>query len=421
VALFLIETIFDTLNAKAAIYALLQLFEERGTVLPIMLSGTITDAAGRTLSGQTPAAFYYSVRHADPLSIGLNCALGADQLRPYMEELARVADTALSVHPNAGLPNALGVYDHTPDFMARTLAEFAREGLVDIVGGCCGTTPEHIHAIVEAVSPYPPRGRKEPKHITSLAGLEPLVIGEGSLFVNIGERTNVTGSARFRRLITENRYEEALEVAREQVENGAQILDVNMDEGMLDSAAAMRRFLHLLSAEPDIARVPIMIDSSRWEVIEAGLQCVQGKSVVNSISLKEGEEEFLRRARLLRRYGAAAVVMAFDESGQADTLDRKVEICTRAYRLLTEKLQFPPEDIIFDPNVFALATGMEEHRNYGVDFLEAVRYIKKNLPYVKTMGYQQPFILLSRERENSPGYAYGFSLTMPFMLALIWE
>ncbi|HOV38978.1 MAG TPA: methionine synthase [Spirochaetales bacterium] len=386
VDLFLIETIFDTLNAKAAIYALLQLFEERGTSLPIMLSGTITDAAGRTLSGQTPAAFYYSVRHADPLSIGLNCALGADQLRPYMEELARVADTALSVHPNAGLPNALGGYDHTPDFMARTLAEFAREGLVDIVGGCCGTTPEHICAIVEAVSPYPPRGRKEPKHITSLAGLEPLVIGQGSLFVNIGERTNVTGSARFRRLITENQYEEALEVAREQVEGGAQILDVNMDEGMLDSAAAMRRFLHLLSAEPDIARLPIMIDSSRWEVIEAGLQCVQGKSVVNSISLKEGEEEFLRRARLLRRYGAAAIVMAFDEAGQADTLDRKVDVCTRAYHLLTEKLQFPPEDIIFDPNVFALATGMEEHRNYGVDFLEAVRYIKKNLPYAKTSG-----------------------------------
>jgi len=386
VDLFLIETIFDTLNAKAAIYALLTLFEERGKSLPIMVSGTITDAAGRTLSGQTPKAFYYSIRHANPFSVGLNCAMGADKLRPHVVELAQVAETAVSVHPNAGLPNAFGAYDHSPKFMAATLKEFAGEGLVNIVGGCCGTTPEHIAAIVEALSGISPRKPHLPKHFTCLSGLEPLVIGPGSLFVNIGERTNVTGSARFRRLITEGKYEEALEVARDQVEGGAQMLDVNMDEGMLDSVEAMRRFLLLLATEPDIARLPIMIDSSRWEVIEAGLQCVQGKCAVNSLSLKEGEEEFLRRARLVRKYGAATVVMAFDEEGQADTFQRKVSICTRAYRLLRERLDFPPEDIILDPNIFALATGMEEHRNYGVDFLEAVRFIKNHLPYARTSG-----------------------------------
>ena len=386
VDLFLIETVFDTLNAKAAIFALLTLFEERGKSLPIMVSGTITDAAGRTLSGQTPTAFYYSIRHANPFSVGLNCAMGADKLRPHVEELARVAETAVSVHPNAGLPNAFGAYDHSPEFMAATLKEFAQEGLVNVVGGCCGTTPAHIAAIVDALSALPPRKVKSPQHLTCLAGLEPLVIGPGSLFVNIGERTNVTGSARFRRLITEGKYEEALEVARSQVEGGAQMLDVNMDEGMLDSAEAMRKFLLLLAVEPDIAKLPVMIDSSRWEVIEAGLQCLQGKCVVNSLSLKEGEGEFLRRARLVRKYGAATVVMAFDEEGQADTFERKVSICTRAYRLLRERVDFPPEDIILDPNIFALATGMEEHRNYGVDFIEAVRFIKNHLPYAKTSG-----------------------------------
>jgi len=386
VDLFLIETVFDTLNAKAAIFALLTLFEERGKSLPIMVSGTITDAAGRTLSGQTPTAFYYSIRHANPFSVGLNCAMGADKLRPHVEELARVAETAVSVHPNAGLPNAFGAYDHSPEFMAATLKEFAQEGLVNIVGGCCGTTPTHIAAIVDALSALPPRTVKSPQHLTCLAGLEPLVIGPGSLFVNIGERTNVTGSARFRRLITEGKYEEALEVARSQVEGGAQMLDVNMDEGMLDSVEAMRKFLLLLATEPDIARLPVMIDSSRWEVIEAGLQCLQGKCVVNSLSLKEGEVEFLRRARLVRTYGAATVVMAFDEEGQADSFERKVGVCSRAYRLLRERVDFPPEDIILDPNIFALATGMEEHRNYGVDFIEAVRFIKNHLPYAKTSG-----------------------------------
>ncbi|GAB4363868.1 MAG: methionine synthase [Spirochaetales bacterium] len=386
VDLFLIETVFDTLNAKAAIYALLNLFEDRGEKRPIMVSGTITDAAGRTLSGQTPTAFYYSIRHADPFSVGLNCAMGADRLRPHVEELSRTAETAVSAHPNAGLPNAFGEYDHSAEFMASILKEFAEEGLVNIVGGCCGTTPRHMAAIIEALSGLPPRTIKPPRHFTCLAGLEPLGIGPDSLFVNVGERTNVTGSARFRRLITEGRYEEALEVARNQVEGGAQMLDVNMDEGMLDSVQAMRTFLLLVASEPDIARLPIMIDSSRWEVIEAGLQCLQGKSVVNSLSLKEGEEEFLHRARLVRKYGAATVVMAFDEEGQADSFERKVAICSRAYRLLRERLDFPPEDIILDPNVFALATGMEEHRNYGVDFLEAVKFIKHNLPHAKTSG-----------------------------------
>ncbi|MFQ3620511.1 MAG: methionine synthase [Spirochaetales bacterium] len=386
VDIFLIETIFDTLNAKAAIYALMELFEERQTTLPIMLSGTITDAAGRTLSGQTPTAFYYSILHANPLSVGLNCALGADQLRPHIEELHKVSETNVSVHPNAGLPNAFGTYDHTPQYMAEVLTEYAKEGWINIVGGCCGTTPDHIRAIVEALSSYTPRKKREKRHYTCLAGLEPLVMGPKTLFVNIGERTNVTGSAKFRRLITEGRYEEALEIARDQVEGGAQMLDINMDEGLLDSVAAMRKFLNLLATEPDIARLPLMIDSSRWEVIVAGLQCVQGKCVVNSLSLKEGEDEFFKRAKLVRWYGAATVVMAFDEKGQADTLERRIAICSRAYRLLREALDFPPEDIILDPNIFALATGLEEHRTYGMDFLETLRFIKKHLPFAKTSG-----------------------------------
>ena len=384
--LILVETIFDTLNAKAALFALSDLFGKRGGSVPVMISGTITDASGRTLSGQTPAAFWYSVAHAEPLSVGLNCALGADLLRPYLEEIAALAETAVSLHPNAGLPNEFGLYDHTPEYMARVLGEYAREGLLNIVGGCCGTTPEHIRAIADAADGVPPRRVPARRHLTSLSGLEPLVLRPDSLFVNIGERTNVTGSARFKRLVTEGRHEEALEVAREQVDNGAQIIDVNMDEGMLDSAREMRLFLNLLAAEPDISRVPVMIDSSRWDVIEAGLGCVQGKGVVNSISLKEGEEEFLRRAALVRRYGAAAVVMAFDEKGQADTLERRALVCRRAYRILTEKAGFPPEDIIFDANIFAVGTGMEEHRGYALDFLEAVRVIKSNLPHAKTSG-----------------------------------
>ncbi len=384
--LVLIETVFDTLNAKAAIFALKELFARRGACVPVMISGTITDASGRTLSGQTPAAFCHSVAHADAFSVGLNCALGADLLRPYLEEIAAAAETAVSLHPNAGLPNEFGGYDHSPELMARVLGDYAREGLLNIVGGCCGTTPEHIRAIADAVAGAAPRPIPAPRHLTSFAGLEPLELRPDSLFVNIGERTNVTGSARFRRLVTEGRHEEALGVAREQVENGAQIIDVNMDEAMLDSAREMRIFLNLLAAEPDIARVPVMIDSSRWDVIEAGLACVQGKGIVNSISLKEGEEEFLRRAELVRRYGAAAVVMAFDEKGQADTLERRINICRRAFRLLTEKAGFPPEDIILDANVFAVGTGLDEHRNYAVDFLEAVRVVKSTLPFVKTSG-----------------------------------
>ena len=387
VDLVLVETVFDTLNAKAAIYALSGLFAELGRTVPVMISGTVADASGRTLSGQTVEAFYHSVAHARPLlSVGLNCSLGADRLRPYVEELAAAAETPVSVHPNAGLPNAFGAYDHSAAFMASIVEGFARDGLVNIVGGCCGTTPAHIKAIAEAIAPYKPRTVPERRHYTSLAGLEPLVLKPGSLFVNVGERTNVTGSARFRRLVTEGRHEEALEVAREQVENGAQMIDVNMDEAMLDSVKEMSRFLLLLASEPDISRVPVMLDSSRWEVLEAGLACLQGKGVVNSISLKEGEEEFLRRAALVRRYGAAAIVMAFDEKGQADTAERRVAVCSRAYGLLRDRLDFPPEDIIFDPNIFALATGMEEHRAYGTDFLEAVRRLKAELPHVKISG-----------------------------------
>ncbi|XGA81628.1 methionine synthase [Halomonas sp. CH40] len=384
--LILIETIFDTLNAKAAIYALEELFDQRGERLPVMISGTITDASGRTLSGQTTEAFWNSVRHARPLSIGLNCALGAEELRPYLEELATKADTFVSAHPNAGLPNEFGEYDQTPEEMASIVGEFASSGLVNIIGGCCGSTPEHIRAVAEAVSGVKPRQVPKRPAACRLSGLEPFSIASDSLFVNVGERTNVTGSARFKRLIVEEDYTTALEVALEQVESGAQVIDINMDEGMLESQDAMVRFLNLIAGEPDIARVPIMIDSSKWEIIEAGLQCVQGKAVVNSISLKEGEAAFREQATKCRRYGAAIVVMAFDEQGQADTFARKTEICERAYRVLVDDIGFPPEDIIFDPNIFAIATGIEEHNNYAVDFIEATRWIREHLPYAMVSG-----------------------------------
>ena len=386
VDILLIETVFDTLNAKAAVFAIEQYFETSGIRLPVMISGTITDASGRTLTGQVTEAFWNSLSHARPVSIGLNCALGADQLRQYVEELSGIADTFISAHPNAGLPNEFGEYDETPAQIAAELGDWAANGFINIVGGCCGTTPDHIRAIVEAVSPYPPRAIPELPVACRLAGLEPCNIGADSLFVNVGERTNVTGSARFKRLIMEGDYETALEVARQQVENGAQIVDVNMDEGMLDAEAAMVRFLSLIAAEPDIARVPVMIDSSKWSVIEAGLKCIQGKGVVNSISLKEGEAAFIAQARLIRRYGAATIIMAFDEQGQADTGARKVEICTRAYRILTEEVGFPSGDIIFDPNIFAVATGIEEHNGYGRDFIEATRRIKQSLPHALVSG-----------------------------------
>ena len=384
--LLLIETIFDTLNAKAAIFAIDELFESLGTRLPIMISGTITDASGRTLSGQTVEAFWNSVRHAKPLSVGLNCALGAKQLRPHVEELARIADVYVSAHPNAGLPNAMAEYDEQPCETAEFIREWAENGWLNITGGCCGTTPDHIREIVEHVAPFKPRTVPKAVPQLRLSGLEPLNIGDGSLFVNVGERTNVTGSKAFARLVLAGDYAEALSVARQQVENGAQIIDVNMDEAMLDSAAAMTRFLQLVASEPDIARVPIMIDSSKWSVIEAGLKCVQGKCVVNSISLKEGEAEFVKHARLARRYGAAVIVMAFDEKGQADTLKRKTEICRRCYDILTGEVGFPPEDVIFDPNIFAVATGIEEHNTYGRDYIEAVAWIHRNLPHAKTSG-----------------------------------
>jgi len=384
--LILIETIFDTLNAKAAIFAVQQVFEEDGVELPIMISGTITDASGRTLSGQTTEAFWNSVRHARPISVGLNCALGAKDLRPYLAELAAKADTHVSAHPNAGLPNAFGEYDETPAQMAEVVAEFAASGLLNIVGGCCGTTPAHIRAIAEAVAKYPPRAIPEIPRACRLSGLEPFTIDRNSLFVNVGERTNITGSAKFARLIREENYAEALDVARQQVEAGAQVIDINMDEGMLDSKAAMVTFLNLIASEPDISRVPIMIDSSKWEVIEAGLKCIQGKGIVNSISLKEGEDAFKHHARLCKRYGAAVVVMAFDEAGQADTAARKKEICKRSYDILVNEVGFPPEDIIFDPNIFAVATGIEEHNNYAVDFIEACAYIRDELPYALSSG-----------------------------------
>jgi len=384
--LILIETIFDTLNAKAAIYALEALFESRGERLPVMISGTITDASGRTLSGQTTEAFWSAVRHARPLSIGLNCALGAAELRPYLEELANKADTFVSAHPNAGLPNEFGEYDQSAAEMAAIVGEFAASGLINIIGGCCGTTPEHIAAVRRAVEGVTPRRVPERPAACRLSGLEPFNIEAGSLFVNVGERTNVTGSARFKRLIQEEDYTTALEVALEQVENGAQVIDINMDEGMLESEEAMVRFLNLIAGEPDIARVPIMVDSSKWTIIEAGLKCIQGKAIVNSISLKEGEEAFRLQATECRRHGAAIVVMAFDEQGQADTFERKTEICQRAYRLLVDEIGFPAEDIIFDPNIFAIATGIEEHNNYAVDFIEATRWIHANLPHAMISG-----------------------------------
>jgi len=386
VDMLLVETIFDTLNAKAALFAIQAEFDRGGRKVPIMISGTITDASGRTLSGQTTEAFWNAVRHAQPLSIGLNCALGARELRPYVAELSRVADTFVSAYPNAGLPNAFGEYDETPEETAAVVGEFAASGLVNIVGGCCGTTPDHIRALVKACGVHSPRRapRIDPK--LRLSGLEPFNIGSDTLFVNVGERTNVTGSARFRRLIRDGDLAAAVEVARQQVTSGAQIIDVNMDEGMLDSVAAMTEFLNLIAAEPDIARVPVMIDSSKWSVIEAGLKCVQGRSVVNSISLKEGEAPFLEQARLARRYGAAVVVMAFDEQGQADTVARKLEICERSYRLLTETAGVAPEDIIFDPNIFAVATGIEEHNRYARDFIDATRAIKDRLPHARVSG-----------------------------------
>jgi 5-methyltetrahydrofolate--homocysteine methyltransferase len=384
--IILIETIFDTLNAKAAIFATREVYEEKGIHLPVMISGTITDLSGRTLSGQTPEAFWNSVRHADPFSIGLNCALGANAMRAHLAEISAVAQTFVCAYPNAGLPNAFGQYDETPEEMAAQIEDFMRDGLVNIVGGCCGSTPDHIRAIAAAAARHAPREIPHiPRHMR-LSGLEPFTLTDAIPFVNVGERTNVTGSAKFRKLITAGDYAAALDVARDQVANGAQIIDINMDEGLIDSARAMTEYVNLIAAEPDIARVPLMIDSSKWEVIEAGLKCVQGKPLVNSISLKEGEEAFLHHARLVRAYGAAVVVMAFDETGQADTKARKVEICTRAYKLLTEVAGLAPEDIVFDPNIFAVATGIEEHDNYGVDFIEATAEITRTLPHVHISG-----------------------------------
>ncbi|OGA23947.1 MAG: methionine synthase, partial [Betaproteobacteria bacterium RIFCSPLOWO2_02_FULL_67_26] len=388
VDILLLETIFDTLNAKAALFAIDEFFETRGIRLPVIISGTITDASGRTLSGQTPEAFWNSVRHARPLAVGLNCALGAKLMRPYIEELSGVADVYVSAYPNAGLPNPLAPtgYDETPAETAGYLLDFAKSGFVNIAGGCCGTNAAHIKAIAEALAGLPPRRVPVIERKTRLAGLEPLNIGADSLFVNVGERTNVTGSRAFARLVLAGDYPAALSIARQQVENGAQMIDVNMDEAMLDSKQAMATFLSLIASEPDISRVPVMIDSSKWEVIEAGLKCVQGKCVVNSISLKEGEEEFVRQAKLARRYGAAVIVMAFDQKGQADTLERRVEIAKRTYHILVDELGFPPEDVIFDPNIFAVATGIEEHANYGKDYIEAARVIRQTLPYAKISG-----------------------------------
>ncbi len=390
VDVLLVETIFDTLNCKAALFAIDQYFDERPEIerLPLMISGTVTDASGRILSGQTVSAFWNSVRHARPLTIGLNCALGAALMRPYAEELSQIADTFICIYPNAGLPNPMSDtgFDELPADTSALLREFADAGFINVAGGCCGTTPEHIKAIAELLADAPPRKVPEVKIAQRLSGLEPFTIDDDSLFVNVGERTNVTGSKAFARMILNEQYDEALSVARQQVENGAQVIDINMDEAMLDSQAAMTRFLNLIASEPDISRVPIMIDSSKWSVIEAGLKCVQGKAIVNSISMKEGEEEFLRQARLCRRYGAAVIVMAFDEKGQADTFERKIEICKRAYDTLVQKVGFPPEDIIFDPNIFAIATGIEEHDNYAVDFINATRWIREHLPYAKVSG-----------------------------------
>lgn len=386
--ILMVETIFDTLNCKAALFAIDTYFDQTNTKLPIMLSGTVTDASGRILSGQTVTAFWHSVRHAKPITIGLNCALGATLMRPYVEELSKIADTFVCIYPNAGLPNPMSDtgFDETPDVTSSLLKEFATSGFLNMAGGCCGTTPDHIAAIYQAIKAIPPRAIPSFTPTLKLSGLEQFFVNEQSLFVNVGERTNVTGSKAFARLIINEQYDEALTVARQQVENGAQVIDINMDEGMLDAIKAMTHFLNLIASEPDIARVPLMIDSSKWDVIEAGLKCVQGKAIVNSISMKEGEAEFIRQAQLCKRYGAAAIVMAFDEKGQADTFERKIEICKRAYDLLVEKVAFPPEDIIFDPNIFAIATGIEEHNNYAVDFINATRWIRENLPYAKVSG-----------------------------------
>jgi 5-methyltetrahydrofolate--homocysteine methyltransferase len=384
--LMLVETVFDTLNAKAALFAIEQLFEERGQRLPVMVSGTITDASGRTLSGQTAEAFWISVSHLPLLSVGLNCALGAQEMRPHLEALAKIADCHISAYPNAGLPNEFGEYDQEPEEMREYIRDFAQSGFVNIIGGCCGTTPDHIRLMAEAVQGLKPRALGPASEYSMLSGLEPLIIRPETNFVNVGERTNVTGSRKFARLIKSGDYPEALTVAQHQVENGAQIIDINMDEGLLDSEEAMTTFLNLLMAEPDIAKLPIMIDSSKFSVIEAGLKCVQGKCIVNSISLKEGEAEFIRQAKLVRRYGAATVVMAFDEDGQADTKERKVAICERAYRILTEQVGFRPQDIIFDPNIFAVATGIEAHNDYAIHFIEATREIKARCPGAKISG-----------------------------------
>jgi len=384
--LILIETIFDTLNAKACAFAVDTVFDELDILLPVMISGTITDASGRTLSGQTTEAFYNALRHVNPISFGLNCALGPDELRQYVVEMSRISESYVSVHPNAGLPNAFGEYDLLPEDMAKHILEWAQSGYVNLVGGCCGTTPEHIRQMAEAVEGIQPRKIPMLRKACRLSGLEPLTIDKETLFINVGERTNVTGSARFKRLIKEELYDEALEVARQQVENGAQIIDINMDEGMLDAEACMVRFLNLCASEPEISKVPIMVDSSKWEVIEAGLKCIQGKGIVNSISLKEGKEKFVHQAKLIRRYGAAVIVMAFDEVGQADTRERKLNICTQAYRILVDEVGFPAEDIIFDPNIFAVATGIDEHNNYALDFINAVADIKRELPYAMISG-----------------------------------
>ena len=387
VDLLLVETVFDTLNCKAAIYAIDQLSREKGVQLPVMISGTIVDASGRTLSGQTTEAFWVSVAHTPGLlSVGLNCAMGAKQMRPFLETLSNIADSFVSVYPNAGLPNEFGEYDDSPDYMAAQIADFAESGFVNIVGGCCGTTPDHIRAIAKTVSTIEPRKKPVPSNELRLSGLEPLFINRTTGFINVGERTNVTGSRKFARLIREEQYEDALSIARQQVENGAQVIDINVDEGMLDSEKVMHDFVNLIASEPEIAKVPLMIDSSKWSVIESGLRCTQGKCIVNSISLKEGEELFRERAQKVLQYGAAAVVMAFDEKGQADSLERRIEICQRAYTILTEEIGFPPQDIIFDPNVLTVATGIEEHNNYAVDFIESVRWIKQNLPHAKVSG-----------------------------------
>jgi 5-methyltetrahydrofolate--homocysteine methyltransferase len=396
----MIETVFDTLNCKAAIFAIEEVFAELDVRLPVWISGTITDLSGRTLTGQTPTAFWHSVRHADPFAIGLNCALGAKELRPYIAELAGACDTLVSAHPNAGLPNEFGGYDETPETMAEMIGEFARSGLVNIVGGCCGTKPEHIAAFGKAISDVPPRRIPEKPKYMRLSGLEPFTLTPDLNFINVGERTNITGSAKFRKLIAANDYEQALEIARQQVENGAQIIDINMDEGLIDSEAAMTRFVNLIASEPDISKVPLMIDSSKWSVIQAGLKCCQGKAVVNSISLKEGEEAFLEHAREVRRFGAAVVVMAFDEVGQADTRERKIEICKRAYDILVNKVGFPPEDIIFDPNIFAVATGLEEHNEYGKAFIEAAHVIREQNPHCHISGGVSNFSFSFRGNEK---------------------